>query len=284
MKLRLDHLIEDHLTKDRPGQVALPKLKNHDFEDDWHILEKEEIVVKAHGQEKDPWNGLVLKLNTLAGPVYGLSFNHHYPSMLACAAFGEKIRIYYLDHPHELTSRGKERLNTQMTFLDWSPINPAILASTCDIGETKIWDLRENGSKSTYAQELSCSEVHWNPCNPMMFAVTSTVDCKSPVKIWDVRNKFEALHKFGNGKGVTSLSWSASGLITTTDIDGAIDCWTKDENGEPVSCSSLATGSIEARWCESDATTATISPLHVEVYRMPAGQCIWQDPHFPDPY
>ncbi|CAO2200971.1 unnamed protein product [Urochloa humidicola] len=76
------------------------------------------------------------------------------------------------------------------------------------------------GPQRKWTKEYLCTkiELYWNPCNPMMFAVTSTVDSEHPIKIWDVRYNYEALYEFGNGKGVTSLSWSASGLITTTDV------------------------------------------------------------------
>jgi len=46
-------------------------------------------------------DGLVSKLNDLNGPVLGLT-NYHYTNMLACAAYGERLRIYYLDCPDEV--------------------------------------------------------------------------------------------------------------------------------------------------------------------------------------
>ncbi|RLN04555.1 hypothetical protein C2845_PM13G05520 [Panicum miliaceum] len=122
---------------------------------------------------------------------------------------------------------------------------------------------------------LSCNEVHWNPCDPMLFVVASKDNYKSPIKIWDVRNNQNVLYEFGNGKGVSSLSWSSSGLITTTDVDGVIDCWKLDDNLIPVSWSSSSSGFQEARWCQSGATLAAVSSHSLEVYKMPADRCVW---------
>ncbi|XP_066314027.1 protein transport protein SEC31 homolog B-like [Miscanthus floridulus] len=118
-----------------------------------------------------------------------------------------------------------------MMFLEWHPFLPAILASTCDIGDPKIWDLRENSWKMRYQQDdkrkCICSEVHWNPSNPWMLAAASKDSF--PMKIWDTRHSQEVLFEFGTGKGVASFSWSPCGQIITTDVDGASDCWKLDK-------------------------------------------------------
>ncbi|CAD6232407.1 unnamed protein product [Miscanthus lutarioriparius] len=193
MRNELDPLIKDHVAKQRSSKLDLQHDTKGDSKD-WEFIPSEEIASKLPDPSTDEmWNALILKPDKLTGLVMGLAFNNQYPNMLASAAYGETLNIHYVDYPSELATRGSKKLQTQMMFLEWHPFLPAILASTCDIGDPKIWDLRENSWKIRYQQDdkrkCICSEVHWNPSNPWMLAAASKDSF--PMKVWP---HFRGLH------------------------------------------------------------------------------------------
>jgi hypothetical protein len=46
--------------------------------------------------------------------VLGLAFNCKYTNMLACAAYGEKLRVYFLDYTDEVSNKYRNKFESMV--------------------------------------------------------------------------------------------------------------------------------------------------------------------------
>jgi len=187
---------------------------------------------------KNQPNSLISRSELHKGQVLALEFHPQQVNLMASGSSDGEVYIWDLADPGapKASPPHTQVRNHQpgVSAIAWNKAKsvPQIIASSNELGETTVWDLRLKRSIITFRQasrpaQVRTSAISWNPDASVQLGVSYI---GSPiVEIWDLRHSMTPKTKLegGHSNSVLSLDWckhDANMLLTTGD-DGRTILW-----------------------------------------------------------
>lgn len=164
---------------------------------------------------------------------YGLSWNPHVLGELLSGSDDCSICLWDIN---QTSTTSVPALNTWKGHDDvvedvaWHAYSPHVFGSVGDDRQILMWDTRNKGSADPFIRVADAhrADIHSINFNPHHEFLLATGSADETIKIWDMRNTSEAVHKLdGHSREVFQLQWAPfdASVLASCGADRRVRVW-----------------------------------------------------------